>query len=525
MENHNPYLAQVLNVIPRLLSLYDTDPLSPTYGVGDRYRWAWKLIDFGNGTFQGAAHGMARLLVNGMLPEGVSEAAVHRRIEAMFKGAETLRYPNGSLAEAFPFESSFCVTALVAYDLLTAVWLLDRCISPAQSKQFLDIVRPMIRFLHRCNETHAFISNHLATATAALYRWSALTGEKGEKRGAELLNRILKKQSSEGWFREYEGADPGYQSLCMYYLADLHLMRPDLDLLKPLLRSIRFLWHFAHPDGSFGGHYGSRNTRFYFPAGIEALADVIPEAGALAAFMRRSISSNSTVTLSTMDEPNLIPMFNAYCWAAALFDANGSKSHENLPDLPSVSGTSWRKHFSDAGLFIDKGKRHYTIISLHKGGVCYHFPLDDEKARIDMGVVAASSKSSNRRQYSTQAFSRENDIRIETDTITVTAPFTEVHRQIPSTLQFIVLRLLNITLMRSIEFGNWFKTLLVKLLITGKKTTLVQNIRVIRLGPDIDIADEWVNNTSGLTRLDTGAHFIAIHMASQGYWQRQDDNK
>ena len=73
-----------------------------------------------------------------------------------------------------------------------------------------------------------------------------------------LLERILKNQSSEGWFSEYEGADPGYQSLCTHYLADVHLIRRDLGLLQPLTSSIRFLWHFANPDGSFGGHYGSR---------------------------------------------------------------------------------------------------------------------------------------------------------------------------------------------------------------------------------------------------------------------------
>ena len=185
MCNSNPYLLQVWNVAPRLLALFDTNPLSISYGIGDRYRWAWKLIDFGNGTFQGAAHGLARLVVGGMLPEDMSEESIVKRIEAIFKGTEALLYPNGSLAEAFPFESSFCVTALVAYDLLTAVTLLDLKISASQRELFLGIIRPLIRFLHKCDETHAFISNHLATASAALYRWSALTHEAGEDRGRE----------------------------------------------------------------------------------------------------------------------------------------------------------------------------------------------------------------------------------------------------------------------------------------------------------------------------------------------------
>ena len=68
MDSPNPYFEQVVAVTPRLLSLFDTNPLSKTYGVGDRYRWAWKLIDFGKGTFQGAAHGLARLLKRSQCP-------------------------------------------------------------------------------------------------------------------------------------------------------------------------------------------------------------------------------------------------------------------------------------------------------------------------------------------------------------------------------------------------------------------------------------------------------------------------
>lgn len=88
----------------------------------------------------------------------------------------------------------------------------------------------MIHFQHKADEYHAFISNHLATVAVALYKWHALTGESVEKRGREILDRILKHQSEEGWYEEYGGADPGYQSLCTYYLADLHRLRPDLNL-------------------------------------------------------------------------------------------------------------------------------------------------------------------------------------------------------------------------------------------------------------------------------------------------------
>jgi hypothetical protein len=520
MENHNPYLLQVWSVLPRLLSLFDNDPLSVTNGIGDRYRWAWKLIDFGNGTFQGAAHGLARLLVNNMLPEGISENSILKRINSMFQGTEKLRYPNGSLSEAFPYESSFCVTALVAYDLLTAVELLDSKINDSQRQNFLDIVRPLIRFIQHHDEKHAFISNHLATASAALYKWAELTNEDGEKKGAEILNRILKNQSKEGWFREYEGADPGYQSLCFHYLADLHLMRPDLGLNESLRRSVQFLWHFAHPDGSFGGHYGSRNTRFYFPSGLEALALEMPEAEALAGFMSSSIGQYTTVTLPAIDEPNLIPMFNSYCWASALLEKRPGKSPENTKNIPSISEVVFRNHYSDAGLLIDKGEKHYTIISLHKGGVCYHYCLDDSRSKIDNGVAAKDPKG---HIYSTQAYSTNNEIKFHDDLLEITASFVKIHRELPTPFQFLMLRLLNNTFMRIEGICSLVKKAMVKYLITGKKVSQVKNKRSIRLGYNIAISDQWRDNFGRFSSLKTDQPFSVIHMASKGYWQKQDD--
>ena len=50
----NHFINEININLPRILSLFDTDPTNKSYGSGDRLYWAWSLIDFGNGTFQGA---------------------------------------------------------------------------------------------------------------------------------------------------------------------------------------------------------------------------------------------------------------------------------------------------------------------------------------------------------------------------------------------------------------------------------------------------------------------------------------
>ena len=245
-----PYLDAVRRALPRLLARFDADPTSTSFGMGDRLYWAWGLTDFGNATFQGAAHGMARLWRAGLWPYATPSTIFLRRIDSLFVGARRLTRDDGSLEEAFPREGSFCVTALVAFDLLCALDLLGAELDAGTRARWQSIVAPMIGYLHEADETHAFISNHLATAAAALLRWHALSGDvASEARARRLIDRILEQQSDEGWFKEYEGADPGYQSLCTVYLADVHLLRPDWGLHEPLRRSIRFICHFAHPDG------------------------------------------------------------------------------------------------------------------------------------------------------------------------------------------------------------------------------------------------------------------------------------
>lgn len=523
MAGSNPYLTEVEKVLPRVLALFNTDVLDPTRGVGDRLYWAWKFIDFPNGTFQGAAHGLARLLASGTLPVALDPARIANRIDGMFDATAAITRKDGSLEESFPYERSFCVTALVAYDLLSAIEFMPDRAQPSQNGARPEVVAPLIRFICGADETHGMISNHLAAAVAALVKWDRLTGDKSARRRAEiLLARILKNQSEEGWFSEYDGADPGYQSQCTGYLADVQPMIDGPSLVEALHRSVRFIWHFAHPDGSFAGLYGSRNTRFYHPGGIEVLAEPIPEAASLAEHMRLSIAGQSVVTLSAMDDLNLIPMFNSYCQAAASLDQRPVGGSSGLPPvLPALRDTPLREHFPDAGLLVDGGPRHYTVVSTHKGGVVYHFRKDGHGATIDPGIVLEDRQG---RCYTGQTYEPTTKTEFDGDdnTLVVFATIRRLVHPLPSAWKFLVLRLLNLTVMRTALFSSAVKWLLVNYLIRPKRRPIGICRREIRLGHDLEISDIWQGSESYRPITPPGP-FVAIHMASRGYWQAQDD--
>ena len=414
------------------------------------------------------------------------------------------------------------MTALVAFDLLVAVDQLSDEIDLEMKKNWLEIVSPLINYIIRNDETHGLISNHLSTAVAALIRWDEMTeGDNLALSKAELLlERILQSQSSEGWFMEYEGADPGYQSLCTHYLADVHLIRKDLCLLEPLTSSIRFLWHFANPDGSFGGHYGSRSTRFYYPSGILALANEIPEAGALSVFLSDSIAAQKVVSLTSIDEPNLTPMFNSYCWATVLAQESAIKQTEQIRDyiVPCNSEKIFRKNFPQAGIVLDRGTDHYTVINYKKGGVIQHY-LNAKQNLIDTGIVI---KSSREKFGSSQHYDVRAEIEFKNSIITIKSQIAEMPKRLPTPFQFLILRILCLSLFRFSGIRELIKRALVKFLITRPRLWPIWNRRKIELGRDLRIDDEYIL-PPGYAAIPELKVFVPIHMASQGYWQMQDE--
>ena len=68
MPTRNPYLDQIRQALPRLLALYDRDKTSRSFGVGDRYFWAWGLIEIGVACGDCPSAQTTRVGANGSVP-------------------------------------------------------------------------------------------------------------------------------------------------------------------------------------------------------------------------------------------------------------------------------------------------------------------------------------------------------------------------------------------------------------------------------------------------------------------------
>lgn len=511
LESENIYKKCVLDNFLRVLSFFDLDPTSPTYGIADRKYWGWKIIDFPDASFQRVVYGISLMLVNNIFPENVSKKKILRIIDAGLIGLDKISRTNGSVDQAFPFESSYGATTFVALDVLSAIILIEDLISQEQKNKYTQILRPLVYFVKHNNESHGFISNHLAAAALLMYKWEAWTGEATSYEGLSILKKILKNQSESGWFLEYEGADPGYMSLCLHYLTDLYFLEPSSSLKSAIQRGLSFLSYCAHPDGSFGGYYGSRNTKFYFPSCAERMSSIDDNAYSLSRYMRTSIKKDLVVTINTVDLQNLIPMFNYYSYSAVHFSTN--ERDVVAKKLPAFSDNI-SQHFEDVGLLIFGSRYSYTIINYFKGGVVYYFDKNNNKKIIDCGALYADKRNN---LFTTQCYEIKNIMYRSGSVIEIYADLIEINKIYPTPSKFLILRIFNLSFMRVRFFLDAIKKILVYVLITKKNKTKYKNKRSINLFPDFFVIDEPNSKDLKSHQKGDSCVFSSIHMASQGY--------
>jgi len=509
----NLYRNILENNLPRLFNLYNLDPCSSTRGYGDRLYWGWKISDFANGTMQGGIHALSIAMKLGLIGNREFALAV---INSAVTAIPEIRAKNGSLVEAYPNEHSFCVTALVAFDVLSAIRHLGSDISPHRKDEYIDIVRPLISFIIEHDEKHAIISNHLATAAAAIALWNEITGERCG-RGEELLDIIYSHQSQEGWYREYEGADPGYQTLCTYYLSCAYEVTQDHRLLESLKRSGAFLKHFVHPDGTIGGLYGSRNTEVYYPGGMVALAPTSDDFAILANMLHNGVVKDRHIFPQDIDMGNFIPLVNTYAVAALHYEKNRDLI-EGAP-LPAPCEGTFTRTFGHAGIYIHSTKRYYAIVNYKKGGTLKVF--DKATGMLDTEEGGIFGRLAKGERFSSQHF----DGQITFNNCTIEAHFYTNNESYPTPFAHIMLRLLSLTLFRSLVLGNVFKKYIVKFLMTGKNKIDGRALLRFEFLNDKIIIHKNITKPRGCRSIGHYGTCKAIHMASSGYYLKQDQER
>ncbi len=503
-----PYSAALDAALPRVLSMLDREPISRTYGCADRVFWSWKFTDFPGARFQEIAYLLASL-DSLTLPTEWAKAAI-----AYW---QRLQHRDGSFDEAYPYERSLAATAFTGFYVGQAFLKLQVHYEPEVQAALIKTFAAAGDWLCRNDERHGVLSNHLAAAAAALQTIADITGNsKFTKRRDYFINRILQHQSSEGWYEEYGGADPGYQTHTTFYLAYVWTRTHDTALHDSLQRSVCYFWHFVHVNGSIGGEYASRNTRFYMPAGFEILAGSMPEAAAVAIFMRASIASQAVVGLEAMDAYNILPLFNNYCFAA---DFAKHLDQSQLPEIPFY--TTGITQYPKSGHIVISTPAYQLIIATSKGGVCSAFAKQSGANLIDSGVALICDNGAT---VTSQGLHCSKVVRQTENSIEIEAKFVAVNQMLMSPYKFGALRGISLASALWPRFAYHAKRLLVHVLVRRKKETLARLIRhIIWSDQGITIEDKiTLHGVPSIHEAWRGGRFSAVHMGSSRYFERHE---
>lgn len=450
MSPSDHFARAALQEIPKILTLQDRNPHSPTYGCFDRNYWHYKIIDFPSGMAQEFVWPLA--LVHETAFEGNRyhrQPAVRACVEAGIEFAARSAHADGSCDDYFPFERA---SGAAAFSLLAAI---ESCTLLGLERQdFEAFFRKRADWLARHHESGR-LTNHqalIALGLTLLGRRQKTDRWDGARR--ERLERVLAWQDEEGWFQEYDGCDPGYHTLTVFCLARLLELDPGDERLRDALRrAVKLAAEFVHPDGSFGGEYTSRNTYNYFPAGFELVGSWMPEALAINDRFLAGLVAGRGACYS--DDHILGHHAWNYLLAARHF-----VTPRPVP-APRAQGRAW---FPRARILIDRRGSTELYAALNKGGAFKLFR--DGRLVCSDTQVSLQVRDGGRLRNAVGHMVGDSAADVQADRVTIRGRLAWAKQKRMDVKSLVLLRAFMLTVGRF--FPNLVRRLLQKMLIVGR---------------------------------------------------------
>jgi hypothetical protein len=503
-----------------MLSEIDRDSNSKTFGNFDREYWGWKFRDFPLGMLQTAVYPLA-LLWRYPFPGNpyYGNQQLLDWIIAAIEQTLSHQHSNGAFDAFAPNEQDISTTLGIMYGLSETFRIIRTEMSALQIRQFLISLRKACDFSLKREEEHGFITNHRGYfALTMLNSYELLENKDYLHCAEEIVQSILSNQSEEGWYLEYEGPDPGYESLGLFYLAVYWLRTGARSVLESLRKCVDFYAYCVHPNGSIGGIYGSRHTHLYCPGGFEILAGEIPLAASIAKFMRERLDQNNVVTPAVSDRENLPALAYTYLEASLVSNGQLEKSTELLP-CQYLSGV---QHFPRSLISVVGTENYYAVINSNKGGVCCVFSKrTNELVYQDAGYLVWTEK----KLFSSQINGLSYPVKVESEyTIANVTQMGEVRQELLTPARLLVLRTINLTLFHSARISAWLRRLIVKRLILTKRPGPITLQRTVIFDKnEIRFQDTLTNiHRVKVNEVALPRSFMAIHMGSAKYFHTSE---
>ncbi len=487
-----------------ILSFVNRNKFSSTYGCFDREFWHYKSKNYFNGMNQ--CYILSLSLLYQTKFEGnyfFKNSNLKNLILGSINFSINNTHRDGSYDEHYYNEHSVVATSFALYCITESIILLK--LSPEKYSNYL---RKASNFLIQ-NEEFYVRSNHIACNILALYNVYILIKEERYKKASEYyLNKLHDNKSEEGWFKEYYGCDLGYLTFTLNFLTKYVLKIENNSLYNDIKKAIRFCMSFIHPDGSFGGFYGSRQTMHFLPYSFDKI-EIENEDGKK--IVNSFIQALDQGTAEIMSDSR----FNFFLFND-LIEIYKNFSENRTKEIYKIINQS--KLFEDAGFYVFKREPFHIILSVKNGGILYIFK---EKKLIfrNCGIIAETNKG----MITSSGFS-DVDSNLTENCVKISSKFKKYKTPKNFTyLTDVFFKIFNIT------FGNfaYFRRSLKRFLIKR----LILNERILDIDYDIEIKvlerihlklrirkPEKIN----FKRLRISSYLPLKHIPSAAFFQKND---
>lgn len=497
------YTDFILKNAPRVISQVDRDPHSPTYGDCDRNHWHLKIRDFTSVVLQQTGLTMALLYDTDFAGnpyyqnENLKAWAV---AAARYWGKVQLR--DGSQNEYYPHEHGFPPTAFALFSVCETYKLLKLDDAALREK-----IAKSARYLARTVEPNAY-NQEMASITALYSAYTVLEDDGIRAACRAKLKRFLSRQTEDGWFPEYGGADMGYMSVTLDMLGEYYHLSRDASVLPALHAMAGFLQYFVHPDGTVGGEYGSRNTTYFQPNGLEVAAQAGSPA---AAAMKQALYADTAHYNFFMDsvDDRYLSHYVLHSFLRALKKEQAAQTQTAPAPLPCR--TEHRKYFSHSGLLTRSNGHYYAVAGLQKGGVLKVYAGETELLvdcgyRVNYGGGTAAATNWQDPSYS---------VRVDGGTATVSGRMNKIKIQVSKPVLLAGLRVVSFLVGRRVI--NFLKK---KIILVDKHVDITFERRITFGETEIRIHDALAGKQPVV--FERAGNMSLRHVASGKFFMTSD---
>jgi len=502
----NPYEREFRIVARQVLSAWNRDPGSPSYGSMDRPYWGWKYKDFSDSTMQ---YGLNLAIAYARRSGGLD--AIRPWLDATVRYLGRIQWGDGSFDQCYPHEKS----PGVFFDFLATLVDLhgSGLLSKAAALQLEGIIRRGVVFLLRTDEKHGEVANHIAQYGYELLHYAkAFSDAPAEARGREYVARTLSWfDKTEGWFREYHGLDAGYQTRTLRYLTKAGLLYPDLNLWPAVDKAMEFMDAIVMPDGTINPLLGCRSTALIYPYSFEVAARRDARFAPLAARIQKAWDEGLVPLPSSLDFGNAIRLGDDAREAADVVAAQPITT-------PMVLAQPERLDFPNAGIFVRRTPNRAVYVASGLGGAVVVYRRNPDGAWRLTGEDGGYLLLEGGRRYVTRVPAAGRAKSVTDGEIAVEADFfLSLHEDL-KTYQMVALRILNSTVLRVQWIGDLFRKIVVRRLMGNRVKASARLVRTVTLDGDAVAMKDVIEGATGAT-LHRTRRASGIHMASSRYFQ------